>query len=101
MWSCALEKLSIPLEVHHKAQSSEFFSVFCQKTKRAVIFYLLGNHAETAYLSVRDRELPNAMRLVEFRRGKVAVHTCFGVVPSRGAQTAFASELSNAITFLS
>ena len=30
------------------------FLVLCQKTERAVIFYLLDNPAETAYLSVRD-----------------------------------------------
>ena len=46
-----------------------------QKIKRAVIFYLLANPAGTAYLSVRDAQLSNAVRLVEFRQGKVAVHT--------------------------
>ena len=77
------------------------FSVFSQKIKRAVISYLSANPAETAYLSRQDEELSNGVRLVEFRRRKVAVHTFFGVVPSRAAQTAFASELSKAITFLS
>ena len=52
--SCDKEKLSIPLEPHHKAQSSEIFLSFRQKIKRAVIFYLLGNPAETPYFSVRD-----------------------------------------------
>ena len=38
----------------------------------------MANPAETAYLSVRDRELSNAVQLVEFRRRKVAVHTFLG-----------------------
>ena len=79
---------------------AEFFEVVRQKIKRAVIFYLLVNHAETAYLSFRDRELSNNVRLVQFWRRKVAVHTFFGVVPSRYAQTAFALELSKAKTLL-
>ena len=54
------------------------FSVFHQKIERAVIFHLLANPAETAYLSVRDGKLSNAVRFVEFRRRKV-------VDPSRGA----------------
>ena len=43
-----------------------------------MIFYLLGNPAETAYLSVRDGQLSNAVELVEFRRRKVAVHIFLG-----------------------
>ena len=81
--SCDKEKWSIPLEAHHKEQSSEIFLIFSQKIKRAVIFYLFANHAETAYLSVRDGELSNAVRFVEFRRRKVAVHT-FGGGPNPG-----------------
>ena len=100
MWSCDLEILSIPLEAHHKAQSSEIFMFSCKKL-RAVIFYLLTNPSETAYLSVRDGELSNVVWLVELRRRKVAVHIFFGVVPSRAAQTAFVQELSKVITFLS
>ena len=78
-----------------------FFSVFRQKTKVAVIFYLLANPAETAYLSVVDRELSIAVRLVEFWSKEVAVHTFLGVVPSWAAQTAFLPELSKTITFSS
>ena len=55
--SCDKEKLSMPLEPHHKAQSSEIFLSFMQKIKRAVLFYLLGNVAETPYLTVRDGKL--------------------------------------------
>ena len=67
MWSCDLEKLTIPLEAHPKAQLSEKFSKFSgKKIKRAVIFHLLGNPAETPYLSIRDGKLSNAVRLVEF-----------------------------------
>ena len=63
-WSWAGEKLLIPLQAHHKAQLSET-AVLRQKLKRAVIFfYLLANPSETAYLSVRDGELSNAVRLV-------------------------------------
>ena len=77
--SCDKEKLSIPLEAHHKAQSSEIFLSFQQKKlKELKIFYLLTNHAETAYLSVRNGKLCNAVRLVEFRPRKVAVHTFWG-----------------------
>ena len=78
---------------------AKFFYVFWQKIKRAAIFYLLANLAETAYLSVQDGELSNAVWLVEFRPRKVAVHTFVGVVQSRAAQTAFVQELSKAIIF--
>ena len=74
MWSCDLEKLFIPLEAHHKAQWSENF-LFSGKKLPAVIFSLLANPAEPVYLSVRDGELSNAVRLVEFRRRKSAVST--------------------------
>ena len=43
-----------------------------------MIFYLLGNPAETAYLSVRDGKLSNAVRLLEFRPRKIAVHAYLG-----------------------
>ena len=76
--SCDKEKLSIPLELHHNAQSSEIFVSFRQKIKRAVIFYLLGNPAETPYLGVRDGKLSNAVRLLEFPPRKIAVHTYLG-----------------------
>ena len=78
-----------------------FSKFFAKKMKRAVIFYLLGNPAETPYLSVRDGKLSNAVWLVEFQQGKVALHTFLGVFPSLAAQTAFAPDLSKAITFLS
>ena len=77
------------------------FSVFIQKIRRAVIFYLLANPAETAYLSVRDGKLSNAVRIVEFRQGKVCSSHLVGLFPSGAAQTAFAPDLSKAITFLS
>ena len=43
-----------------------------------MIFYLLGNPAETPYLSVPDGKLSNAVRLLEFRPRKIAVHTYLG-----------------------
>ena len=49
LWRCIEVKLSIPLEAHHKAQSSEFFSKFsAKKLKELYFFYLLANPAETA-----------------------------------------------------
>ena len=42
--------LSIRLEAHHKAQSSENFLTFLVKNLKSCIFYLLANPAETAYL---------------------------------------------------
>ena len=43
-----------------------------------MIFFLLGNPAETPYLSVRDVKLSNAVRLLEVRPRKIAVHTYLG-----------------------
>ena len=80
---------------------SKFSGKKIKKIKRAVIFNLLANPTETPYLSVRDGKLSTAVRLVEFRPRKVAVHTFLGVVPSPYAQTAFTPEQSKAITFLS
>ena len=77
------------------------FPKFSAKKLKAVFFYLLANPAETAYLSIRDGKLSNAVRLEEFQRRKVAVNTFLWVVPSEAAQTAFVQELSKAITFLS
>ena len=54
-----------------------------------VIFYLLANPAETAYLSFRNRELSNDVRLVEFRRRKVVVHTFLWVVPGHCLRAGF------------
>ena len=58
---------------------AKLFKVFRQEIERDVIFYLLANPAETAYLSVRYQELSNKVRLVEFRPRKVAVHTFLGL----------------------
>ena len=97
-WSWAKEQLLIPLEAHHKAQSSEVFRSFQAKNVKSGIFYLLANPAETAYLSFRDRELSNDVQLVQLRRRKVVVHTFLWV----GSQaTAFVLEFSKAVTFLS
>ena len=57
---------------------AKIFQVFRKKIERAVIFYLMANPDETAYLSIRDGYLSNAIRLVEFRPRKVAVHTLLG-----------------------
>ena len=54
---------------------AKFLKVFRQKIERVVVFNLLANPVETAYLSVRDGKLSDAVRLVEFRRRKAAVYT--------------------------
>ena len=73
----------IPLEAHHKAQSSDIFLSFQAKKLRAVIFYLLANHAETAYLSIQDEELSKKAWLVQVRPTKVAAHTFWGLAQVR------------------
>ena len=52
-------------------------------------FYLLSHPAETACLSFRDRELSNDVRLVEFRRRKVVVHSFLWVVPGHCLRAGF------------
>ena len=69
--SCDEEKLSIPLEAHHKAQLSEIFL------------------SETAYLSFRDRELSHDVPLVELRRRKMVLHTFLWVVPGHCLRAEF------------
>ena len=78
MWSCNEEKLLIPLEMHHKAQSNEIFLFFGINLRELYFSYLLANPAEIAYLSVRDGELSHTAQLVEFRGRKVAGHTFWG-----------------------
>ena len=52
-WSCAKEKVSIPLEKHASVERN--FSKFSGKNLKELSFlYLLVNPAETAYLSFRD-----------------------------------------------
>ena len=45
----------------------KFSAGVSEKSKRAVIFYILSNRAETAHLSFRDRELSNNVWLVQVR----------------------------------
>ena len=49
----------------------------------------MANPAETAYLSFRDRELSNDVRLVEFRRRKLVLHTFLWVVPGHCLRAGF------------
>ena len=99
--SCDKEKLSIPLEGHHNAQSSEKFSLFRQKIERAVIFLSFG---QSCWNCIFKRPSWTAFK----RRTAcwiMAKKSCnshlFGVVPSRATQMDFVQELSKAITFLS
>ena len=78
--SCDKEKLSIPLEAHHKAQWSEIFLFSGKNLKELSFFHLLANPAETAYLNFWDRELSNDVWLVEFWWREVVVHTFLWVV---------------------
>ena len=94
--SCDKEKLSIPLEAHHKALSREIFLSFLAKK---LIFYLLANPTETAYLNVRDRGLSKDIWLVIGQPGKVAVHTFLGWSKAR-LLSQRSCRNSKAITFL-
>ena len=78
-WSWGQKNLSIRREAQDRAQSREIFLKFSGKNLKALYFYLLANHAETAYFSFRDRELSNHIRLDQLRRGKVVVRTVFGL----------------------
>ena len=67
-WNCAKEKLLIPLEVHiTRSVEQNFLSFREKKLKSCNFFYLLAHPAETAYLSFRDRELFNDVRLIQLR----------------------------------
>ena len=60
-------------------EGSTIFLSFQPKNEKCCnFFHLLGNPAETPYLSVRDGKLSNAVWLVEVRPRKVAVHTFLG-----------------------
>ena len=83
LWRCIEVKLSIPLEAHYKAQSSEFFLFSGKKIKRPVIFYLLANPLQTVYLSVRDQELFKHEQIVQVRQGNVVVHTFLVLAQAR------------------
>ena len=100
-WSCAKEKLLIPLEAHHVGSSSEIVLSFHAKKEELLFLYLLAHPAETAFLSFRGRELSNDVWLVQVRPRKVVVHIFLGVVTAQADQTAFVPELSKAVTFLS
>ena len=53
--------------------------MFSDKNLKKLSFvYFLANPFETAYLSVRGRELSYAAWLVEFQRRKVVLHTFWG-----------------------
>ena len=74
--SCDKEKLSIPLEVHHKAQSSEIFLSFQAKNYKSCNFF--GQSCRNCIFR-RPRWIAfKRLRLVEFRQRKVGVHTFLG-----------------------
>ena len=76
--SCDEERFVDPSRGAPWSSVKRNFSKFSSKKKRAVIFYVLANPGGTAYLSFRDRELSNNIKLVQFRRRRVAVHTFLG-----------------------
>ena len=100
-WSCGKEKLSIPLKAHHKAQSSDIFLSFQAKKLRAVIFYLLANHAETCIFKLpRSRAFEQRMTCPSAAKKSCGSHL-FGVGPGEADETALVQELLKAITLLS
>ena len=78
MWSCGKEKLSIPLEAHHKTQSSQ-----AKKLKELLFFIFWAIMLKLQILSFPDRELSNKVRLVQVRPRKVVVHTFLGLARAR------------------
>ena len=53
----------------------EFFMFWAILLKLHILASEMESFLKTPYLSVRDGKLSNAVRLVEFRARKVAVHT--------------------------
>ena len=101
MWSSDLGKLSIPLEAHHKAQSSEFFLSLEVKIQKSCNFLYYGQFCwNCIFKHPRWRAFKRRMACQIPAKKSCSSHL-FGVVPSRAAQTAFVLELSKTITSLS
>ena len=82
--------------MHHKSKSNEIFlSYLAKKIKRAVIFYHSANPAETADLSFLDRELFNALGLLE----KLQFTPSFGG-PKRACSDGLHAEIIKSQNFL-
>ena len=96
--SCDKEKLSIPLEAHYKAQSSEIFYVFCQNLKRCNFLSFVQPCWCCIFKLPRSRAFQQCMACPIPAKKSGSSHL-FGPVPSPAAQTVFVLELSKAVTF--
>ena len=81
-----------------KLRRAKFF--FLRQKLKTCFFYLLANPTETAYLSFQVRAFQRHMVRGSAAKKSGSSHL-FGVVPRQASQTAFVTELSKAITFLS
>ena len=97
--SCDKEKLSIPLEPHHKAQSSEIFASFPPKNWKSCNFLSFGQSCWNCIFKLLRSTAFQRRTACPIAAKKSGNSHLFGVVPSRAAQTAFVSELSKTITF--
>ena len=98
MWSCDKEKLSIPLEAHHKAQLSEIF-LFSGKNLKEQYFLSFGQSCWNCIFKRPRLRAFKRRTACQIAAEKSCSSHLFVVVPSRAAQTAFAPELSKAIIF--
>ena len=97
-WSCGKEKLSIPLEAHHKAQLSKIFKFSGKKSKELEFVYLLANPVETAYSASKIKSFPSTNDLSKCGKESGSSHL-FGVGPGEADKTTLVQELSKAIIF--
>ena len=99
-WSCGEEKLSIPLEAHHKAWLSEIFLSFHAKKLRAVILSFGQSCWKGIFKLPRSRAFQQCTTCPSVAKKSCGSHL-FGVGPGEADETALVQELSKAITFLS
>ena len=99
-WSSGKEKSWIPLEAHHKAQSSDTFAKFSgKKSKRAVIFLFFGQSCSNCILKLpRSTAFEQRMTCRSAAKKSCGSHL-FGVGLGEADKTALVQELSKAITF--
>ena len=99
-WSCGKEKFSIPLEAHHKAQSSDVFLFSGQKIKRCK-FLSFGRSCWNCIFNLpRSTAFEQRMTCPSAAKKSWGSHL-FGVGPGEADKTALVQKLSKDITFLS
>ena len=100
-WSCGKEKLSIPLEAHHKAQSSEIFLNFQAKKVKELYFLFFGQSCWNCRFKLqRSTAFEQRMTCPSAAKKSCGSHL-FGVRPGEADRTALVQQLSKAITFMS